>query len=669
MMNFGNKMHKDMRHTIKFLTTALAIAAIASCAKENPERTESTQENNNSAELVDFTAKATIVTTGGSSTKTALAEDGLTAIWTENDEIRVFPYTASSSSDSATPFDDYSVSIVNESIEGSSAIFRGMAAASPSYAAIYPTGSITQGNCYPSRWTFVSNTLKSQKVVKNTFPYSSAIGGPAHIAMALSSDKGDFELKNYIAYFKFSVGFEDLYTIELSAEAVSKASGDGSDRSLNSSVNLGGQLCYRPKTNKFDVYNGDDIITVTNDGKPFEKDVTYYIALPAVEISKLTMTGKDNEGTILFINKKTLFDVEVNNIYNIGRLAPDETILDPSFVATHTFENNILTGTKVVMTLSNEEVSKISNVKVEIRSGEKIYRSTSKANISTSETLDINDNNLYIPKGTYEGTITYDVSGVSKTQTVYINVPQVSGLSVTATRTPYTSYTKYKEGNISSANSLNGKILYNIGYSVNISQEILNKTPLSEARIRMVGANYIDKDGNKSAREFFSADETTNLPLGQIRTIQAIATFDGVQFFLTHGLTNVHITGLPHKPAVSDLGFTSLSGTQSKDYTPAVNLPSSTNVIVNVSTELASTRKYTGIPIYTYNVHTFQVDLNGASSSASSNSGNTNTVSKTVSVASSMNGTSTKINMSVSESQPSYDDPTCKITSFEILYK
>ena len=120
---------------------------------------------------------------------------------------------------------------------------------------------------------------------------------------------------------------------------------------------------------------------------------------------------------------------------------------------------------------------------------------------------------------------------------------------------------------------------------------------------------------------------------------------------------------------MSELGFSSLTGTTSRDYTPTVNLPSSTSVSVNSNVELASTRKYTGIPIYTYNVHTFTVAVGDNSASASSNSGDTKAVSKSVSLATTMNGTSTKVNMSVSEGKSNYDDPTCHIKSFEILYR
>ena len=645
-----NKMRTDMKKTFKFFAAALAIVAAASCAKELAN--DATQTPEAEQELVHKVFSASLNV--DPETKTTLHTDGVTVHWTEGDRIAVIPAGSSSANN---------FSVV--SIDGTFADFEGETVDADSYRAVYPAAAF-HGWSTASTFTFSNGeyALKNQYAVENDFSVAAAFNCSSNFAVSTTSKDEHLYFQNINAYLKVSLEMDNAAVIEVSTDKVAGSSG------LTTAYDLGGSLNYKVATGEVYMSSNHSIVFKSEDGSNLKPGVNYYIAIPTVKMSGLTMTVKDADGEALVAFTKTAeFTPVANTIYNLGKMAAPETDINPDFSASHVFENNILTGTKVTMTLPADEVSKISNVKVQIKNGSTVYRSFEKSTISTSEVLSVYDNNLYLPKGSYEAVMTYTISGLTKSMTAYLTVPQVSGLTVSATKTPYTSYSKYKEGLIPEANNLNGKSLYNIGYTVNISQEILNKTPLSEARIRIVASNYIDKDGSKTSKDFYTSSEISNLAFGQCRTVQAIATFDGVQFFMVHNLTNCYITGLPFKPSVSELGFTSLSGTTSREYTPSVNLPSSTNVSVNTNVELASTRKYTGIPIYTYNVHTFKIAVGDNSNSASSNSGNTNTVSKSLSLATTMNGPSTKVNMSVSEGKQDYDDPTCYIKGFEIIYR
>ena len=643
-------MRTDMKKTFKFFAAALAIVAAASCAKEiSNDNTYIAPEQ----ELVHKVFSASLNV--DPETKSTLYTDGKTVHWTEGDRIAVIPAGSSSANN---------FSVV--SIDGTFADFEGETVDADSYRAVYPAAAF-HGWSTASTFTFSNGeyALKNQYAVENDFSVAAAFNCSSNFAVSTTSKDEHLYFQNINAYLKVSLEMDNAAVIEVTADKVVGSAGN-----LTASYDLGGSLNYRVATGEVYMSSNHSIVFKSEDGSNLKSGVNYYIAIPTVKMSGLTMTVKDADGEALVAFTKTAeFTPVANTIYNLGKMAAPETDINPDFSASHVFENNILTGTKVTMTLPADEVSKISNVKVQIKNGSTVYRSFEKSTISTSEVLSVYDNNLYLPKGSYEAVMTYTISGLTKSMTAYLTVPQVSGLTVSATKTPYTSYSKYKEGLIPEANNLNGKSLYNIGYTVNISQEILNKTPLSEARIRIVASNYIDKDGSKTSKDFYTSSEISNLAFGQCRIVQAIATFDGVQFFMVHNLTNCYITGLPFKPSVSELGFTSLSGTTSREYTPSVNLPSSTNVSVNTNVELASTRKYTGIPIYTYNVHTFKIAVGDNSNSASSNSGNTNTVSKSLSLATTMNGPSTKVNMSVSEGKQDYDDPTCYIKGFEIIYR
>ena len=59
-------------------------------------------------------------------------------------------------------------------------------------------------------------------------------------------------------------------------------------------------MFYRPAKGSFNINTGDNPISATNNNQPFKKGVIYYIALPAVEATDLSMVGKDSNNGIVF---------------------------------------------------------------------------------------------------------------------------------------------------------------------------------------------------------------------------------------------------------------------------------------------------------------------------------------------------------------------------------
>ena len=312
-----------MKKTIKFFAAALVIVAAAACAKENPENTENSIRDNSPVELVDFIAEVKLHDTGESSTKTSLDSDKLIANWSENDAIMVFPFQNGTGGDNYCPYKGTEVTIINESINGTSAKFSGQAAYASNYFAVYPFKVLDKTNCYDNRWAFKKPTLQSQTVVANNFPQTS--WGPAHIAMANSCNDGTiFDLKNKLAYLKFTIEYDEVYSIEVSANMVSK----GENRELNNNVNLGGVLYYRPAKQSFNINTGDNTIIATNNNQPFEKGVPYFIALPAVEAAVAGETGKmvgfECDRTNGYICKPKLFDLD--KVANFEKKLPREWV-------------------------------------------------------------------------------------------------------------------------------------------------------------------------------------------------------------------------------------------------------------------------------------------------------------------------------------------------------
>ena len=239
-----------MKKTFKYFAAALAIVAAASCSKENTNEPEI-----NNGEMVNITFEAKF-NNHADHTKTTLASDGISVHWTTNDALWVFPYTNSTTHDA---YRGYSISIINESISEDYAVFSGTVAQAKNYGAIHPASYVNKSGCESNRWSFANNTLRTQTGVKGNFPTTS--NGPAHIAMAIGTPgEFAFEFKNSLSYIKFTVD-SDVNSIEISADQVSSASGDGTNRALSSSANLGGTLYYRPATGKFDIASGDYTIT------------------------------------------------------------------------------------------------------------------------------------------------------------------------------------------------------------------------------------------------------------------------------------------------------------------------------------------------------------------------------------------------------------------------
>ena len=642
-----SKMRTDMKKTFKFFAAALAIVAAASCAKEiSNDNTDIAPEQ----ELVHKVFSASLNV--DPETKTTLHTDGVTVHWTEGDRIAVIP----ASSSSANNF-----SVV--SIDGTFADFEGETVDADSYRAVYPAAAF-HGWSTASTFTFSNGeyALKNQYAVENDFSVAAAFNCSSNFAVSTTSKDEHLYFQNINAYLKVSLEMDNAAVIEVTADKVVGSAGN-----LTASYDLGGSLNYRVATGEVYMSSNHSIVFKSEDGSNLKSGVNYYIAIPTVKMSGLTMTVKDADGEALVAFTKTAeFTPVANTIYNLGKMAAPETDINPDFSASHVFENNILTGTQVTMTLPADDVSKISNVKVQIKNGGTVYRTIEKSTIATSEVLSVSNNYLYLPKGSYEAVVTYNIAGLTKSMTAYLTVPQVSGLAVSATKTPYTSYSKYKSGAISEANNSNGKSLYNICYTVNISQEVLNKTPLSEARIRIIGPNYVDKDGSKTSKDFYSVSELSGLDLGNYRTIQAIATFDDVQFFIAHTLTDCHITGLPYRPTVSEIGFSSLTGTTTKDFYPSIKIPSSVNVSVNTNVTVQTVYDWGA------NKHTFEVKVNDADS-GSKVGPNVSLSSKsetgTISIATTISNSTPKITMSVSESKSNKKDPTSIINSFEMIYR
>lgn len=306
-----NKLQTDMKTIFKYFAAALVIVAAASCAKENATNDG---RDESPVEMAEVSFTATIDSPSDPTTKTTLADDGLSVHWTEGDKIVLFPYTGTDRNN-PSPFEGRNnpLTVDTGSISGKTTKFTGTAVSGSVYGAIYPYDAVDCGNCYGNIYTFKSNTLATQTAVPNNFSKSS--WGVSNIAIALNVAKDDvLPFSNVLAHIKFTVSVAGVRTITLNA---AKATGSGG---LSDSYNLGASMNYRPATESFELTNLKTGITLTNSDSDFEVGTTYYVAIPVVEMEGFTMAGLNASSEQVFSFTKNSFKPERNTIYNVGSL-------------------------------------------------------------------------------------------------------------------------------------------------------------------------------------------------------------------------------------------------------------------------------------------------------------------------------------------------------------
>ena len=290
-----------MKKTFKFFAAALAIVAAASCAKElaNDDATQTPEADQELVHKV-FSASLNV----DPETKTTLHTDGVTVHWTEGDKIKVIPANAYKGND---------FNVV--SIEGTFADFEGETVDADSHRAVYPAAAYYTNWSYASYCVFSdgSAALKTQYAVENNFSLSS-FNTSSNFAVSSTSKENHLYFKNINAYFKLSLSMDNAASIEISSD---KAEGSGG---LSTSYDLGGTLNYRYAENKAYLSSDHSIVFKTKDNSNLKSGVTYYIAVPAVQVEGLKFTVKDANGTEITSFTKSSFTFEQNKIYNLGTI-------------------------------------------------------------------------------------------------------------------------------------------------------------------------------------------------------------------------------------------------------------------------------------------------------------------------------------------------------------
>ena len=183
----------------KYLFTALAVAATASCVEENMENPQQSTHNGTLVEKV-FEAYTP--------TKTALGADGLSVVWSENDGINVFDETAS-----CADYDAFTV----KSSGGAKTSFNGMAdGGAKEFYALYPYSE-------DASWDYETKTVKTYLTHKQT---ASAGGFDSSAAISVASESdGVLCFENVGALMTFTISSSDVKEIIIKSNNAEKLAG------------------------------------------------------------------------------------------------------------------------------------------------------------------------------------------------------------------------------------------------------------------------------------------------------------------------------------------------------------------------------------------------------------------------------------------------------------
>lgn len=540
-----------MKKTIKFFAAALAVLAAISCTKENPENSDF--ENGQIIIPTEITLNASFV---NSATKTTLKDN--VPNWESTDRICVYPYNPSNTNNNYfSPYDGAYFDI--DSFSKDCAVFRGTPkgvfyTTYDIYGAIFPGESILRSNGSPqnantvfNKYIFAYNTLANQTAVLGDFSnatFSNSSTTTSNLSCALTSTNNEtLSFKNINAHLKFTVDISGVRTIELSAESVTKF--DLS--SMDTGSDLGGTIYYYPHTEP-DIrmgLSGDNPIIFTNGSSDFTKGGLYYVAIPAVKMSGLTITLKDAAGNIIkAFNKSSEFSAYPNHIYNIGSLKEDTEIgedvqINTFAEAVHkTDANGTIIGTDVTFTVQAPNASKVKDFRLTATLDN--YRSYSTTNPNASGVMTVLNDNKYLPrgeKGYYFINCEYTVNGNKHTQSVRVNIPE----PVFSSSTEFTnSYSYYCNGYIDAANQMDAGTLQINRSSATINYDIVSLHPIT-FEVEINGQTFRTENSKYSTTTW--GKELTSVPAGKY-SMKTRVTFDGIT---KESIQDVYMTGLPMK--------------------------------------------------------------------------------------------------------------------------
>lgn len=303
-------------------------------------------------------------------------------------------------------------------------------------------------------------------------------------------------------------------------------------------------------------------------------------------------------------------------------------------VSTHTYAENLLTGTDVILNINDNgaplELVDSWNIKV-LYNNTPIRTYTSKPENGVN--MIVADGWPYVPQGSNLVANIHLITGedIELESVVMEEIPQPE-FSVTVVGS--TSYSVYKNLGAEAANTKDGSSIFDINATANIASEILNNPNYSD----LLKVIYTTDSGQNSGELSYGISTQFNSIAWQKHDLTATIRFDGIE--KTSLPLECHVTGLPYMPSamvetdwefsswnckydngIIQLGGVSGSGSCTATFNIKFYLPENVEVMFNTDVTIRASK------IIWWQNTTFTVNVNGKTviSQYSNNEDNNNT--------------------------------------------
>lgn len=489
---------------INLVLAVLAFFAAASCSHEEYNSIIDKETAGPADVLVPLSLST------GEMTKTSLA--GGSVNWTADDEIAVFDIVNYANRFSAT------------SVAGSSSVFEGFVGeGTTDFYAVYPYMSAKSADA-----SSIIVTLPSEQTsADGTFAEEHNISVAHGVKTVGEESVEGIRFSNVCGLIQF--------TVPQRIAAVKSVSFKAENRGLAGDLSIS-----KSDLKVTEVANGSNTVNMTGD---FTAGSTFYFVVAPGEVNGFSITVTAQNGATYSKTSAKSFTVEAGAMKNLGVI---DFKAEPAAVAEHIYENGVLSGTRVTLTLGVPAGMEayVENLTASMTKDGVEYRSISKTSAAASEVMAIANGKTYVPQGDYAIEYTYTLNGVAETKTVNVTVPAPE---FTVSASAYTSYSKYLEGAVEAANACTAESMYDIRLSVSISEAVLAQIPMTSNKGTIYNADgssyYAVPNESPSSPVFYTLPELAGCPWGSY-TLNAEATFDGVT--ATSPTKSLHITGLPY---------------------------------------------------------------------------------------------------------------------------
>ena len=585
--------------------------------------------------------------------KTTLS--GTEVHWTEGDAVAVFDKL------------NYKNEFPSVAVSGSSARFEGQVEnGTTEFYAVYPFSSALSADAS----NLYVNLPSDQTPVAGTFAEEMNVSVAAGSRTPGETEVTGLRFRNVCGLIYF--------TVPARLNAVSEVVFKAENRALAGELTI----AKSDATTVAAVSSGSNSVKMTGD---FAAGSTFYFVVAPGKVQGFSITVKTKNGATYTNSSVKSFDLASGAMKNLGTI---DFKSQPTAVAEHTYENGILTGTKVTFNLGlpekmDEYVTDFSAVMTNSNMN-KCRVISSRSNVSGAINMAVVNGMTYMPQGDYTLTYSYFMNGVKEEKSFTVNVPKPT---FTVSAFAETSYSRYLKGDASANTYFSTAYeVKNISYKVSISDNVLSQIALTACSGAVTavsgGTKYASTDDgyvNKSKGTFYSNPGVTNVPVGEY-SVSASATFDGVTVNSPSN-KKIYITGLPYKAPTmvkSDwefaswncefnngtiqLGAVSGSGEASATSKISFHIPAGINIKVNTN---VTVRDYKFALWYTTE---FTLKVNGTTIiSQAGNKQDNNNTGKNYNLSGTStftpSGSSIKMNSSYTMA-----GPWSKVHSLDILY-